>query len=83
MPHTLCDRVAASGGRAIGEGGGPGNEGAGVVVAAGAEAGHPIGKTVAALHLGMFGQYLTLPASGLLVVPDAMDARASASQPLT
>ncbi len=40
-----------------------GNEGAGVVIAAGAEAQHLIGKTVAALGGAMYSQYRTLSAA--------------------
>jgi NADPH2:quinone reductase len=46
-----------------------GNEGAGVVVAAGAEAQHLVGKTVAAFGGAMFAQYRTLSAADCLELP--------------
>jgi NADPH:quinone reductase len=47
-----------------------GNEGAGVVVKAGANAQGLLGKTVAALGGGMFSQYRVVKAAACLVLPD-------------
>jgi NADPH-dependent curcumin reductase CurA len=63
-----------------------GNEGAGVVIAAGAEARHLIGKTVAALGGAMYSQYRTLSAADCLVLPEGATAADGAScfvNPLT
>src|SRR6202011_1437387 len=63
-----------------------GNEGAGVVIAAGADAQHLIGKTVAALGGAMYSQYRTVSASDCLVLPDGATAADGAScfvNPLT
>jgi len=63
-----------------------GNEGAGVVVAAGAEAQHLIGKTVAALGGAMYSQYRTLSVADCLVLPKGATAADGAScfvNPLT
>ena len=47
-----------------------GNEGSGVVVAAGDGAESLLGKTVAALGGGMYGQFRTVRAEDCLVMPD-------------
>ena len=65
-----------------------GNEGAGLVVAAGssAEAQALLGKTVAVLGGAMYGQYRTLPVSGCMVLPDGTTPAEGAScfvNPLT
>ena len=63
-----------------------GNEGAGVVIAAGVEAQHLIGKTVAALGGAMYSQYRTLSAADCLVLPEGATAADGAScfvNPLT
>jgi NADPH2:quinone reductase len=63
-----------------------GNEGAGVVIAAGAEAQHLIGKTVAALGGAMYSQYRTVSAAECLVLPEGATAADGAScfvNPLT
>jgi NADPH2:quinone reductase len=65
-----------------------GNEGAGVVIAAGASdvAQSLIGKTVAALGGAMYAQFRTLPVNQLLVLPAGTTAREAASSfvnPLT
>jgi NADPH:quinone reductase-like Zn-dependent oxidoreductase len=63
-----------------------GNEGAGVVIAAGADAQHLMGKTVAALGGAMYSQYRTLKASDTLVLPEGATAADGAScfvNPLT
>ncbi len=63
-----------------------GNEGAGVVIAAGAEAQHLIGKTVAALGGAMYSQYRTVNAADCLVLPEGATAADGAScfvNPLT
>jgi NADPH:quinone reductase len=63
-----------------------GNEGAGVVIAAGAEAQQLIGKTVAALGGAMYSQYRTLSAADCLVLPEGATAADGAScfvNPLT
>jgi NADPH:quinone reductase-like Zn-dependent oxidoreductase len=63
-----------------------GNEGAGVVVAAGDDAKSLLGKTVAVLGGGMYSQYRTLPSGSCLVLPDDVTAAEGAScfvNPLT
>ncbi|HEV2737557.1 MAG TPA: zinc-binding dehydrogenase [Candidatus Elarobacter sp.] len=63
-----------------------GNEGAGVVIAAGADAQHLIGKTVAALGGAMYSQYRTVSAADCLVLPEGATAADGAScfvNPLT
>lgn len=63
-----------------------GNEGAGVVVAAGDGAQALLGKTVAVIGGGMYGQYRTVPAVSALVLPDDVTAAEGASSfvnPLT
>ncbi|HEY6236698.1 MAG TPA: zinc-binding dehydrogenase [Candidatus Elarobacter sp.] len=63
-----------------------GNEGAGVVIAAGAGAQHLIGKTVAALGGAMYSQYRTLKATDCLVLPEGTTPADGASafvNPLT
>ena len=63
-----------------------GNEGAGVVIAAGADAQHLMGKTVAALGGAMYSQYRTVNAADVLVLPDdatPADGASSFVNPLT
>lgn len=63
-----------------------GNEGAGTVIAAGADAAHLLGKTVACLGRGMFAQYIRVPAAACHVLPDGVSAAqgaASLINPLT
>lgn len=63
-----------------------GNEGAGVVIAAGANAQGLIGKTVALFGGAMYSQYRVARASDLLVLPDdatAVDGAACFVNPLT
>jgi NADPH:quinone reductase-like Zn-dependent oxidoreductase len=63
-----------------------GNEGAGLVIAAGPGAEHLLGKRVAAFVGGLYAQYRLLPAQDVLVLPDEVPARAGASafvNPLT
>src|SRR5690242_2195122 len=63
-----------------------GNEGAGVVVAAGDDAKSLLGKTVAVLGGGMYTQYRTLPSGNCLVLPNDVTAAEGAScfvNPLT
>ncbi|QRK08229.1 zinc-binding dehydrogenase [Archangium violaceum] len=63
-----------------------GNEGAGVVIKAGANARELLGRTVAALAGGMYSQYRVLKASHCLVLPeDATPAEGASSfvNPLT
>ena len=63
-----------------------GNEGAGVVIAAGADARHLMGKTVAALGGAMYSQYRTVRAADCLVLPEGATAADGAScfvNPLT
>lgn len=65
-----------------------GNEGAGVVVAAGSSDGAQslLGKTVATLADGMYAQYRSVPAKACLVLPDGVAPRDAAScfvNPLT
>src|SRR5688500_5274501 len=53
-----------------------GLEGAGEVVAAGRNAGHLLGRTVAALSMaqGMYAEYRTLPAAGCVPLPEGASA---------
>lgn len=63
-----------------------GNEGAGTVVATGAEAESLLGRTVALAGGAMYAQYRIADASGCLVLPDGVTARQGAScfvNPLT
>ena len=63
-----------------------GNEGAGVVVAAGEEAKALVGETVALVGGGMYGQYRTVPSGSCLVLPDDVTPAEGASSfvnPLT
>lgn len=63
-----------------------GNEGAGVVIAAGAEAQHLLGKTVALLGGAMYAQYRAAKAADVLVLPEGATAADGAScfvNPLT
>jgi NADPH2:quinone reductase len=63
-----------------------GNEGAGIVVKAGANAQALLGKTVAALGGGMFSQYRVVKAAACLVLPDGTKPAEGAScfvNPLT
>jgi NADPH:quinone reductase-like Zn-dependent oxidoreductase len=63
-----------------------GNEGAGIVIAAGADAQHLMGKTVAALGGAMYSQYRTVNAADVLVLPDdatPADGASSFVNPLT
>ena len=56
-----------------------GNEGAGVVVAAGEEAKALVGKTVAVLGGGMYGEYRTVPSGSCLALPDDVTPAQGAS----
>lgn len=63
-----------------------GNEGAGTVVAAGANATHLLGKTVGMLGGAMYAQYRQLPVRDCIVLPDgasAADGAAMFVNPLT
>ncbi|MFC4313222.1 zinc-binding dehydrogenase [Steroidobacter flavus] len=63
-----------------------GNEGAGTVVKAGADAQKLVGKTVAALGGGMYAQYRLVKAAACLVLPEGTTAAEGAScfiNPLT
>ena len=63
-----------------------GNEGAGVVIKAGAEAQHLLGKTVALLGGAMYAQYRIAKAAEVLVLPEGATAADGAScfvNPLT
>ncbi len=63
-----------------------GNEGAGVVVAAGSEAGALLGRRVATLTPGMYAQYRVAKVSGCLLLPEGATSRQGASafvNPLT
>ncbi len=63
-----------------------GNEGAGTVIDAGAQAKHLIGKTVGLAGGGMYSQYKCLPGSSCLVMDDGTSPREAASSfvnPLT
>jgi NADPH:quinone reductase-like Zn-dependent oxidoreductase len=76
--HAMANRVGQS--MSVG------NEGAGVVIAAGDDAKSLLGKTVAVLAGGMYSQYRTVPAGSCLVLPDDVTAAEGAScfvNPLT
>jgi NADPH:quinone reductase-like Zn-dependent oxidoreductase len=76
--HAMASRVGQS--MSVG------NEGAGVVIAAGDDAKSLLGKTVAVLAGGMYSQYRTVPAGSCLVLPDDVTAAEGAScfvNPLT
>jgi len=63
-----------------------GNEGAGVVIAAGKQAVDLMGRTVAVMPGGMYAQYRTVKASDCLLLPEGTPASAAAScfiNPLT
>ncbi|KRB82367.1 hypothetical protein ASE00_09875 [Sphingomonas sp. Root710] len=63
-----------------------GTEGAGLVVDAGQDAAHLIGKTVACMGRAMYAEYIRLPASACFVLPDDIPAVQGASSivnPLT
>lgn len=63
-----------------------GNEAAGFVIEAGADAGHLLGKTVAMLGGGMYAQYRTIKAAACLPLPEGKKAADGASafvNPLT
>lgn len=63
-----------------------GNEGAGIVVKAGADSQALLGKTVAVFAGGMFAQYRIVKAAACLVLPDGTEAAQGAScfiNPLT
>jgi NADPH:quinone reductase-like Zn-dependent oxidoreductase len=63
-----------------------GNEGAGVIVKAGADAQKLVGKTVAALGGGMYAQYRVMKAAACLVLPEGTTPAEGAScfvNPLT
>jgi NADPH2:quinone reductase len=63
-----------------------GNEGAGVVVAAGAEASALLGRRVACLSPGMYAQYRVAKMSGCLLLPEGITSRQGAAafvNPLT
>ncbi|WP_395671024.1 zinc-binding dehydrogenase [Phenylobacterium sp.] len=65
---------------------GAGNEGAGVVIAAGENAAHLLGRTVAVLGGAMYAQYVTAPAREVLVLPEGATSAEGAScfvNPLT
>ena len=84
IPNRLMRMVAARADESMPVG----NEGAGVVVAAGAspEAQALLGKTVAVLGGAMYGQYRTLPVSACMALPDGTTAMEGAScfvNPLT
>lgn len=79
------ERLAGVAGR-IGIAQAVGNEGAGIVVAAGENVTHLMGKTVACLGRGMYAEYIRLPASACYVLPDGITAAqgaASLVNPLT
>lgn len=63
-----------------------GNEGAGLVIAAGPGAEHLLGKRVAAFAGGFYAQYRLVAAQNVLVLPDGVPAKAGAAafvNPLT
>ena len=82
IPEAMAGMVAARLGKSLPAG----NEGAGVVVAAGDGAEHLIGKTVAVLGGGMYTQYRKVPAASALVYADGVTPAQGASafvNPLT
>ena len=82
VPAGLMRAMAAR----VGESLPVGNEGAGVITAAGEGAEHLIGKTVGILGGAMYAQYRAVRADGAIVLPDGVAAEAGAScfvNPLT
>ena len=82
IPAQLMHVVAARAGKALPTG----NEGAGVVVDAGADARHLIGKVVAALGRGMYTRYRKLKAAEVLPFAEGITPKQAASafvNPLT
>ena len=82
IPHQFARAVSGR----VGESLPVGNEGAGVVIAAGAEATGLVGKTVAILGGAMYAQYRVVKAADALVVHDDATPRDAAScfvNPLT
>jgi NADPH:quinone reductase-like Zn-dependent oxidoreductase len=82
IPPQLAGLVAARAGKSQPVG----NEGAGVVVDAGENARHLIGKVVGALGRGMYTRYRKLRAADVLPFPDGVTAKQGASafvNPLT
>ncbi|MBB3957290.1 zinc-binding dehydrogenase [Novosphingobium sediminicola] len=70
----------------IGQQLGIGNEGAGLVVAAGSGAQALVGRRVAAFAGAMYSQYRVIPAAGCMVLPEGVSAREGAAafvNPLT
>ncbi len=82
IPEAFRRAMAARAGQSLPVG----NEGAGEVVQAGAEAEHLLGKTVAVIGGAMYGQYRTLRAADCLELPPGTTAEEGAScfvNPLT
>ncbi|MBN8815181.1 MAG: zinc-binding dehydrogenase [Sphingomonas sp.] len=82
IPEAMAGLVAARLGKSLPAG----NEGAGVVVAAGDGAEHLIGKTVAVLGGAMYTQYRTVPLAAVLVYGEGVTPAQGASafvNPLT
>ena len=82
IPEAMAGMVAARLGKSLAAG----NEGAGIVVAAGDGAEHLIGKTVAVLGGGMYTQYRKVPLASVLVYGDGVTPAQGASafvNPLT
>lgn len=76
---TLPPERMAHLGLRIGQSLAVGNEGAGTVIAAGADAQAMLGKTVALVGGGMYTQYRLMTASECVVLPDGVDAAAGAA----
>jgi len=76
---TLPPERMAHLGLRIGQSLAVGNEGAGTVIAAGADAQAMLGKTVALVGGGMYTQYRLMTASECVVLPDGVGAAAGAA----
>jgi NADPH2:quinone reductase len=82
IPAAALPRVAGRVGQSLPAG----LEGAGVVVAAGAEASALLGRTAAAMGGAMYAQYITVKAADCLLLPEGTTPRQAAScfvNPLT
>ena len=75
IPPRLVARTARRAGKSLVFG----NEGAGVVVAAGTNGQHLIGKVVGAMAGRMYTRYRTLTIEDLLVFPDGVSAKQAAA----
>ncbi|MBN9336035.1 zinc-binding dehydrogenase [Devosia sp.] len=82
VPPQSLGRIALRAGKSLGSG----NEGAGVVIAAGANAQHLLGKVVASMSGNMFASHRLLPANEVLEFPEGVSPEQAAAafiNPLT